>query len=450
MPFLLLLVLGFCALAAGCTGSGAVNPLTPQQATVADTASASSSDVIYWTSFPVTFANSDSLNGVDLVSSKSGWACGNNGLILRYDGQTWSKVKLGLAQSENFMAVGFADDGNGWIVGTHGAILGYKGGSWSLAPSPTQQNLYGLTVLPDRTAWAVGANGTLLRYNGVSWSVVDLGKLDPPVTDDLNDVNLSDSNNGWAVGNNGVILRYDGQSWKPFAAPPTTERLNSVSTLNNLQAWIVGAYGTILRFNGTTWSSLGTAFSGFDLYQVFMRGESDGWAVGQNGTILYYDGSRWISHPKPDSKPSLNALSFSGDTGFAMGQAGAIYQFHAKGESPQFSFLFKGELSKPTAPDQAVTLTYTVLNQTLKTSPEVSLELDLPKGFKPLVEGTPTPGPSVSPTPAASPTSTPQPSLTPGVPLPGVAGRTLASTASIALTSGWKLDGDKVRWDLGP
>ncbi len=452
MPFLLLLLLGFLALnATGCTGSGAVNPLTPQNATQSNGAIAPESSVIYWTSFPVTFTLTDSLNAIDMVSNKSGWICGNNGTILKYDGDTWSRFPLNLAQTENFMAMGFSDENNGWIVGTHGLILCYKGGVWSLFPSPTQQNLYGISVNPNRTAWAVGANGTLINFNGVSWSAIDLSKLDPPVTGDLNDVNLSDTNNGWAVGNQGVILKFDGQTWKPFPAPPTTERLNAVSTIDNLQAWIVGAYGTILRFNGTTWAGLGTAFSGFDIYQVYMRNDSDGWAVGQNGTILYYDGSRWIPHPKPDSKPSLNALSFSGDTGFAVGQAGAIFKFQSKGESPKFSFLFKGELAKPAKATKLWTLTYTILNQSLLVSPAVTFELSLPKNFKPYEDKSLTLVPTVSatagvtaPTPSPTVTATPTPA-----PAAGQAGTTLAPSAPTALTTGWKLNGDKVDWDLG-
>jgi photosystem II stability/assembly factor-like uncharacterized protein len=451
MPFLLLWILGFLVLnATGCTGSGAVNPLTPEKATQSDGMVAPESSVIYWTSFPVTFTLTDSLNGIDMLSTKSGWICGNNGTLLKYDGDTWSRFPLNLAQTENFMALGFSDENNGWMVGTHGLILCYRGGAWSLFPSPTQQNLYGISVNPNRTAWAVGANGTLINFNGVSWSAIDLSKLDPPVTGDLNDVNLSDTNNGWAVGNQGIILKYDGQTWKPFPTTPSTERLNAVSTVDNLQAWIVGAYGTILRFNGTTWSSLGTAFSGFDIYQVYMRNDSDGWAVGQDGTILYYDGSRWIPHPKPDSKPSLNALSFAGDTGFAVGQAGAIFKFQSKGESPKFSFLFKGDLSKGAKATKLWTLTYTILNQSLAVSPAITFELTLPKNFKPYEDKSLALVPTVSATAAttivalatATPSATPTPAL-------GQAGATLLQSAPTALTQGWKVNGDKVDWDLG-
>jgi hypothetical protein len=192
---------------------------------------------------------------------------------------------------------------------------------------------------------------------------------------------------------------------------------------------------------------VGTAFSGFDLYQVFMRGDSDGWAVGQDGTIIYYDGSRWVPHPKPDSKPSLNALSFSGDTGFAVGQGGAIYKFQSKGVSPKFSFLFKGAAVKPAKGSKIWTLTYTIMNQSLKVSPDVTFSLALPKDFKPyenktMPTETPTPGTALTATPTASPTPTPE-----GTPAAG--GRTLAQTAPSALTSGWKMDGNNVVWDLG-
>jgi photosystem II stability/assembly factor-like uncharacterized protein len=449
MRFLFLALLLF--IVAGCTGSGAVNPLTPQKATESDGSMAAVSDVIYWTSAPVTFPLTDTLNGICMVSSKAGWICGNNGIILQYDGEAWSKVQIGFSQTENFMGVGFADQNNGWVVGTHGTILSYKNGTWSPFPSPTQQDLYAISVLRSQNAWAVGANGTLLRYNGVSWGVVSVSSPTPgagnvALTGNLNDISMSDENNGWAVGDQGTILRYEGQVWTTFPSSPSTEKLNSVSAVDNLQAWIVGAYGTILSFNGTTWNSMGTAFSGFDLYQVFMRSSADGWAVGQNGTILYYDGARWIPHPKPDNKPNLNALSFAGDTAFAVGQAGAILKFQSGGESPKFSFLFKGAFAKPTGPFKPWNLTYTIMNQSLKASPDITFELSIPKGFKIYQEPTMTPVPTVVTT--AAPTVTPV--VTSGLTAASTPGAVTAPGGfSTALTTGWKLDGDKIHWDLG-
>ncbi|HEY5037600.1 MAG TPA: YCF48-related protein, partial [bacterium] len=446
------LILLFPLIQMACTGSGAVNPLSPNKASQLDSASSTDSDVIYWTSYPVTFTMTDALNGVYLVSKKFGWACGNNGLLLKWDGDTWTKVETGLARNENLLAVAFADENNGWIVGSHGTILSYKTGAWSLDDSQTQETLYGLAVTRSRTVWVTGSNGTLLTYNGVSWGkivVTDFAGV--AVKGDLYSVALSDQNNGWAVGNLGLILHYDGQKWQPYqGSASSTEKLNSVSVVSDVQAWIVGAFGTILRYNGTTWSKMLTVFSGFDLYNVFMKNDSDGWATGQDGTLIYYDGSRWISHEKPKDKPSLNAVSFCKDLGFVVGQNGTILKYEPNGEPAKFSFLFKGEVAKkPTKANPYWTVNYTIMNQSPKPVPSVVYELPIPKGFEPYQKK------DVSPTPMDTvsvvlntPTPTPTAQATPAKGTPTLTSSGAARSTSSVMGS-WKVKDGNLDWEVG-
>lgn len=450
---------------AGCTGSGAVSPLTPTKATQPDASTAASEDsaVVYWTSFPVTYTLTDPLNGVCLVNKKLGWACGNNGQVLKWDGETWSKVDTGLAKNENLMAVAFADENEGWITGTHGVILHYNNGTWTQDTSPTQEVLYSIAVTPSRNVWVAGSNGTLLIYNGISWgkvpAVSQSGGTPVTVADDIYGISLYGQNNGWAVGNRGLILSFDGQKWQPYPASPSTEKLNSVSVINEVQAWAVGAFGTILRFNGTSWNKMGSAFSGFDLYRVWMKSDDDGWAVGQDGTIIYYDGSRWISHQKPEGKPSLNAVAFYKDMGFMVGQNGAILKFEPNGEMAKFSFLFKGAVSKePSKENPYWTFTYSLQNQSPKASPLVSFEVPIPKGFelylpKPTPTSTPagtlTPGmPSATPTPLTTGGPTPPPQTGSATASPKTSSAPSGKTVLAAAVS-WTVKDDKLQGEIG-
>jgi photosystem II stability/assembly factor-like uncharacterized protein len=386
------------ALIVGCSGSGAVSPLSPAKANQNDAGSSADSDVIYWVNFPVTITVTDPLNDVCLINKKVGWACGNNGTILKWDGETWNRVDSGYAKTENLMAVAFVSETEGWFVGTHGTILYYNNGQWSQPDSGTMETLYSVAVTKSHTVWVVGSNGTLLKFNGISWGTLFITTpgtaTASPVTmkNDLYSLALTDNNTGWVVGNLGTIIKYDGQTWTPFPGSPTTERLNSVSVVNDVQAFAVGAFGTILNFNGTTWNKMGSAFSGFDLYNIWMKDESNGWAVGQDGTLIFYDGTRWISHVKPTGKPSLNGVAFSGDLGFIVGANGTLLRFQPNGEMAKFDFLFKGELAqKPTKAKPFYTLSYTFQNQSPKTSPLTTFELPLPKGFEMVPLATPTP-----------------------------------------------------------
>ncbi len=447
------------ALQTGCTGSGAVTPLSPSRASTPEASNSTETDVIYWSNFPVTFGLTDPLNDVCLTAKKSGWACGNNGIVLKYDGETWAKIDTGYAKNENLMALAFASETEGWAVGTHGTILYYNNGSWSQQNSQSEETLYDVAVTRSRTVWVAGANGTLLRYNGISWGQNVVTQSGVTVKDDIYGLGLTDQNNGWAVGNRGLIIHYDGQNWVPYVgAPPTTERLNSVSAISDVQAWIVGAFGTILQYNGTTWNKMGSAFSGFDLYRIFMLDDSNGWAVGQDGTLIYYDGTRWISHVKPEGKPALNGITFyKNNLGFIVGQNGTILKFSPNGEPAKYSFLFKGEAKKPTKKISYWTIVYSFMNQSPKTSPPVTFEVSLPRGFEPYVsKETPTPIASppawltnVTPTPTQA-TFTPTPKITiavtPGSPTPVPPPQDkVASTVA----GTWTLKDNVLDWEIG-
>jgi photosystem II stability/assembly factor-like uncharacterized protein len=447
----LLILLGLLLLPlVGCSGSGAVNPLTPANASKTDAADNPDSDVIYWSNFPLETPIADTINGLCLINKKLGWAVGNNGLVMQYDGQTWNKVEVGLAPNQNFMAVGFLNETEGWVVGTQGTILHYNNGKWNQDVSTSTADLYAIAVTPSRTVWVVGSNGAILTYNGISWGTVyaNGGTAAAPTTvADIYSIGLSDQNSGWAVGNLGLILKYDGQKWTTFSASPTTERLNSLSVLSDVQAWAVGAYGTILNFNGTTWSKQGSAFSGFDLYSISMIDESNGWLAGQSGTIAFYDGTRWISHVKPETKPSLNAIAFYKDLGFMVGQGGTFIKFQKGGVTAKFDIIFKGKVTdKPSKTHSYWTLTYTLLNQSPKTTAFLDFVMPIPKGFEPYQpKATPTPAPGESNAPV----------LTVAVATPTVVAAATASTpqakapVSSPVTGSWTMKDGNLVWELG-
>ena len=61
---------------------------------------------------------------------------------------------------------------DGWAVGSGGVILGYNGTSWSTVSSPTGEKLSSVYMVSATDGWAVGDLGTTLQYNGTSWGIV--------------------------------------------------------------------------------------------------------------------------------------------------------------------------------------------------------------------------------------------------------------------------------------
>jgi len=130
---------------------------------------------------------------------------GGGGVILRWDGTSWSVVENRSVVESPISDVGFSSvdmlsSDEGWIVG------GTSGG-----------------------------DGVILRWDGTSWSVVE-----SPISDaSFSLVDMLSSNEGWIVGGelealegienegasrelkeSGVILRWDGTRWSVFE-PPT-------------------------------------------------------------------------------------------------------------------------------------------------------------------------------------------------------------------------------------
>ncbi len=166
--------------------------------------------------------------------------------------QTLNDVNVINTDSDGLGNIGFA-------VGNNGVILEYNGTNWVSMASPTTKVLNSVSVVSANEAWAVGANGTILKFNGTSWSTVT-----SPSTNTLNEITMLSTNgstasNGWIVGNNGTILTYNGSTWSSTTVGSNT--LLSVSYFNANDVWAVGANGTGIHWDGSSWSTLSTGTS---------------------------------------------------------------------------------------------------------------------------------------------------------------------------------------------
>jgi photosystem II stability/assembly factor-like uncharacterized protein len=161
------------------------------------------------------------LRGIDMVSVDEGWAVGDSGKILHYQGSTWQQTDSPVETA--LWDVDMRSTEEGWIVGDNGTILHFDGVVWSITAVPTQAGLYAVTIDDEGEAWAVGSGGTLLRFDGQKWvkmKISDAGGL----------LDVSVSNDGvvWVVGENGLILRSE---WLDSNVPPPTSPL--LKTIDN-------------------------------------------------------------------------------------------------------------------------------------------------------------------------------------------------------------------------
>ena len=260
-----------------------------------------------------------SLYGIWPVSEKSIYAVGDNGIILHYDGNGWSRME------DKWSSRGYADiwgtgDNDMFIVGDNGTILHYDGSAWNSMDSSTKKHLEGIWGTGPSDVFAVGDGGTILHYDGSSWS-----SMESHTTEHILHVWGTGSTDVFAVGNSGTILHYDGSAWNSMDSS-TTKHLEGIWGTGPSDVFAVGDSGTILHYDGSQWTAMKSNTTRY-LLHVWGTGSTDVFAVGDAGTILHYDGSQWTTMDSSTTE-YLTALSGIGSSNvFAVGINGIILHY---------------------------------------------------------------------------------------------------------------------------
>ncbi|NLI55798.1 hypothetical protein GX420_02250 [bacterium] len=129
-----------------------------------------------------------------------------------------------------------------FIVGDDGVILHYNGTSWSSMDSGTTNYLLSVWGNGPNDVFAIGYAGTILHYNGTSWSSMDSGTINTSLG-----VWGSASNDVYTVGYTGAILHYNGTSWSSMDSG-TINDLYAVWGSGPNDIFAIGASGTILHY----------------------------------------------------------------------------------------------------------------------------------------------------------------------------------------------------------
>jgi len=289
-------------------------------------------------------STTSNLNGLVILSPSNGWAVGNGGTVLHFDGSFWSVIASGTtsdlfgvsfgAPNAPTSNAGFAVGGSGGTpVAIYRSDVTWSSASAGLSP-PAAQKLASVSAISSSDAWAVDSvSGAFWHWSGVAnlgggWNSVSSAAAG------LNSVFMISSTEGWAVGAGGIIYHYTSGGWTLYSAVGTT--LNSVFMLNANEGWAVGNGGVIYHYSSGSWSGpVSPGAAGQDLRSVFMLSQSEGWAVGTAGTVLHFSGGIWAALP-PNflaTNQNLNAVYFSGGVGWAVGDLGTIVTLGA--QTPQ-------------------------------------------------------------------------------------------------------------------
>lgn len=244
------------------------------------------------------------------------WAVGTMGLILHYDGTSWTPVAAGTSMADptkNLNSVWGASATDLWIVGDGNIILRYDGRSWTRRASgdATTKDITGV--------W--GANQVLVFYTSTDMDPTinhfvevvqgnDFRVLDitAPAGVTLDALWGSSDTNIWAVGNN-LIINVTKSGTSSVVTPFTNSvHLRSIwgAAINDI--WAVGDAGALWHYNGSSFTAMGSP-SSMNLRGVWGSGPSDVWLVGDGGTVGHFDGTSWNA---PPSGTTVNLASVWG------------------------------------------------------------------------------------------------------------------------------------------
>ncbi|MFN2582473.1 MAG: hypothetical protein ABR498_07015 [Candidatus Dormibacteria bacterium] len=324
-----------------------------------------------WTVVPapsVSTTENNALNGVACASATECWAVGfapagalgNQPLIERYDGNTWT-VAVGPNPTGSLFGdlqgVTCVAASNCWAVGQQGTgplgaqtvqtlVMHFDGSGWSVVASPntssSQTNaLNGVTCTADAHCWAAGyadsGSGATARpltafYDGATWRLVP--SADPGESSQLNSVGCW-QDGCLAVGTTGqplhpVVEQWDGSAWHLLADPTggaPAASLQGVTCPANAECWAAG-YATsstlhtlVAQFANGGWTvtpsvNEGSSTAPNHLFGVTCADTTDCWSVGEyqgasslQTLALQYDGSSWFLDSSGNVATDNNTLN---------------------------------------------------------------------------------------------------------------------------------------------
>ena len=233
---------------------------------------------------------------------------GNYGDIIHYDGSGWSRMRRTEEQQNLYGVWGYSPT-DVFAVGDGGVILRYDGETWSEMKSENSWPLHGIWGSSPEDIFAVGYAGTVLHYDGNDWTSIYLGSQ--ALSTVLYDVWGSAGNDVYVVGdsgryvgqNTGIVYHYNGSMWSQVMLDFSLTGLYPNGALfgvwgsSDKNVFAVGGDffgGGILNYDGGTWIEMENEVPSF-LFGIWGSSLTDIYAVGFGYRILHFGESTVIT-----------------------------------------------------------------------------------------------------------------------------------------------------------
>lgn len=269
-------------------------------------------------SFTEVRSNFHKYYALDAINKKV-WLVGEKGVIIHgtLGAEDWSIQESGTMESLN--EVDFVNQKYGFAVGANGTILRTETGgeTWLTVKSPKSRNLLTAFAINENVFWCAGDYGTILQSSdgGNTWEDRSLKKRSiyrtEPVDIVLNDIFFTSPDIGWIVGEGGTILKTvdSGKSWEyRDLEDGGTDYLFSIQFLGD-KGVITAACGKAYQTSdgGERWDQIPVTEKCINLYDAILMKDS-ALIVGERGSILERSLDSSLSGPTEDISFSLGWL----------------------------------------------------------------------------------------------------------------------------------------------
>ncbi len=233
----------------------------------------------------VTSPAGDDLFAIYALDQQTGWACGSNGTMLKYEGSGWMREPLPSGVDEDLFDVFFINEDRGWSVGDN-IMLAYGNGGWSTLASYTKKQLTSLFLFDASNGWVGDADGSIYWFDGDT--ITEYALLDSSGITDI--LGISQSNVWASCGS--ALFHFDGTLW----TRDTVFSQEHVRALAGFGTVICGVGTAFFRYDGLGWemSDLPTAVGvGND---IFLSAQTSGIICGEaqgKGFIFSFADSQW-------------------------------------------------------------------------------------------------------------------------------------------------------------
>lgn len=244
----------------------------------------------------------------DHTGITSAWATGTDGVILHWDGATWTPETTNVAVDlESVSGLVDGDDiEHVFAVGADGTVLRHSSAApgWQVLSTGVTEHLFGVWMHQRDDVFVVGDRGRVLRFDGevivplVDEVLIDTGAVDEngaviefPIADPLKSVMGQGGDNVFAVGPRGSVYRYDGTR---FRREDTGTNRPLADIFTRAGVWAAATDGVLLRRRGEGWSDEEfIAPVPIFLQGIWARGDGDVFAVGLSPEVFHLENGLW-------------------------------------------------------------------------------------------------------------------------------------------------------------